>query len=216
MRPLLLITIMLLITACAASVALSQGLPLGVSLFIIGANQTEFDFDLDWNLASLQIIPNDTNVSRMLTPILGKYISVHYYNATDMADHWKVYNPSLPIWVTQDLTNLDEKKGFWIRINESVNLTVNGSQNSYNDIPIQPDWNMVGYPSLFKRNVTVALTSIWGNFSSVHMYNATDMADHWKVYNPALPDWVVQDLLWLVPKHGYWIRGNDTDTWRVE
>ncbi|MBN2566990.1 hypothetical protein JXB02_02810 [Candidatus Woesearchaeota archaeon] len=175
----------------------------------------EIEIELADNLISFVCNPTDPNISVVLAPIDGEYESAHHYDDEDPIDHWKVYNPALPGWVVQDLATLNSSMGFWLKMNASDNLTVTGSMTGNKFQPLGLDYNMVGYPTTVPMAINLSLASIENNYTSIHMYNASDTADHWKVYNPALPGWVVQDLTRTVPHQGYWIRMNQTEVWEI-
>ncbi len=130
------------------------------------------------------------------------------YNASDTTDPWKSYDPTLPMF--SDLDSLDEKTGFWIRMTANDTLTVTGSIPDSISIPLIGGWNLAGYPAA-TQPVADALSSINGSYVKVMMYNASDIADPWKSYDPTLP--LFSDLKNIVPGFGYWIRMDANDTW---
>jgi len=62
-----------------------------------------------WNLISLPLMHDDSNVNSALSPINGNYSIVWAYNASDTADHWKKYDPGAPFG--NDLTTMEAGKG---------------------------------------------------------------------------------------------------------
>ena len=84
---------------------------------------------------------------------------------------------------------------------------VRGLETNYNCSAFFMDgWNLISIPCLADNTSTESvLYSIEGNYSSIHTYDVNDYSDHWKVYNPDLPSWVVNDLVQINEKQGYWI-----------
>ncbi|MBN1810662.1 MAG: VCBS repeat-containing protein [Anaerolineae bacterium] len=80
------------------------------------------------------------------------------------------------------------------------------------EIPLYgPGWNMFAYPVQATRPVTEALVSLSGVYTTVYGYEATDIADPWKIYDVTVPDWV-NDLEALEFGRGYWIQVSETIT----
>ena len=56
------------------------------------------------------------------------------------------------------------------------------------EIPLQPGWNLIGYPvqtagvPTATRPISDVLASISGDYSVVYGYDATDTRDPWKLY----------------------------------
>jgi len=166
-----------------------------------------------WNLISYRLSPASTVITDVLSSIEGQYDLVYAYHASDVADPWKKYNTAAPSFLN-DLTDIDETIGLWIRATEPVTLTVSGSVPSSTDISLYTGWNLVGYPSQTTRAVTEALASIEGKYDLVYAYDAWDAADPWKKYNTAAPPFL-NDLTEMGPGWGYWIRVSEDCVWSV-
>jgi len=181
----------------------------------------EFQVNLDkdvplacgWNLVSIPVSPASTVITDVLSIIEGKYDLVYGYDASDAADPWKKFNTAAPSFLN-DLTDIDETMGLWIRATEAVTLTVSGSVPSSTDISLYTGWNLVGYPSQTTRPIDEALASIDGKYDLVYAYDAWDAADPWKKYNTAAPPFL-NDLTEMGPGWGYWIRVSEDCTWTV-
>ena len=167
-----------------------------------------------WNLISISVSPSSTVITDVLSSIEGQYDLVYAYHASDAADPWKKYNTAAPSFLN-DLTEIDETMGLWIRATEPVTLTVSGSVPSSTDISLYTGWNLVGYPSETTRPITEALASIEGKYDLVYAYDAWDAEDPWKKYNTAAPPFL-NDLTEMGPGWGYWIRVSEDCVWRVE
>jgi hypothetical protein len=154
-----------------------------------------------WNLISLPLMPEDTNITSLLSPINGNYSIVWEYNASDTSDHWKKYDPSVPFG--NDLTNMEPGKGYWIVMTSDDTLPISRAVPESVDIDLKIGWNLVGFNSLDSKPIAEALSSINGNYSIVWAYNASDTTDHWKKYDPSVP--FGNDLINMEPGRGYWI-----------
>jgi hypothetical protein len=95
-----------------------------------------------------------------------------------------------------------------------------GSVPATTDIALLVDvggWNLVGYPSAADRALPGALEDhgVGTDFSLVYAYHANDLADPWKLFDQAAPDWT-NDLIELSPGWGYWVKVSVDHTWSVE
>jgi len=167
-----------------------------------------------WNLVSIPLSPHSTVITDVLSSTDGKYDLAYAYDALDAGDPWKKYNTAAPSFLN-DLTDVDETIGFWIRCTEPVTLTVSGTVPSSPTISLYAGWNLVGYPSQTTRPIAEALASIDGPYDLVYAYDASDIADPWKKYNTAAPSFL-NDLTEMGPGWGYWIRVSEDCTWSVQ
>jgi hypothetical protein len=80
---------------------------------------------------------------------------------------------------------------------------------SHYELPLQPGWNLIGYPvqtanvPTATRPISLVLASIAGDYSIVYGYDAADMRDPWKLYTPQYN--VQSDLAALDFGRGYWL-----------
>lgn len=80
---------------------------------------------------------------------------------------------------------------------------------SHYDIPLQPGWNLIGYPVQGSRQITDALASIAGKYSMVFGFDdAGSPAEPWAAYLPGAGDWA-NDLREFRFGRGYWIYVTD-------
>ena len=171
------------------------------------ASGTTLNLYTGWNLISLPLIPEDTSITSLLSPINGNYSIVWAYNASDTADHWKKYDPGAPFG--NDLTTMEPGKGYWIMMTSNDTLFVTGDVPGSTDIILKAGWNLIGYNSLVGQPIENALASVSSNYSIVWAYNASDTADHWKKYDPGAP--FGNDLANLESGSGYWIMMTSDD-----
>jgi len=93
-------------------------------------------------------------------------------------------------------------------MNQDYNLTVQGIPA--NNVSLIPGWNLVGYNSRTPKNITEAMLSINGKYTSVWMYEN----NLWRFYDlNGLP--FLNNLETLRPGYGYWIYANSTSEWII-
>jgi uncharacterized repeat protein (TIGR01451 family) len=156
-----------------------------------------------WNLISVPLLPEDTTISSVMSPISGNYSIVWAYDAAE-GGVWKMYDPTAPIFVN-DLTEIQPGKGYWIMMTANDTLPVNGTLQD-NSFQLESGWNLIGYNSLSSKPIDSALAPISGNYSIVWAYDAGD-GGVWKMYDPTAPIFV-NDLTEMEPGRGYWIMVN--------
>lgn len=166
------------------------------------------DLKKGWNLVSFPHIVPDTALGTVLSSIDGDYNIVWHYNASETKDFWKVYNINKPP-AKNDLENLDNKIGFWIHITASGGTTLTLSDplpSSPQSIPLSPGWNLVGYPSLTKRDRTTALNNLTFNthVDSIWTHNAT--SNQWEEIGASD---------YFETGRGYWIHAIEECEWIV-
>ena len=156
-----------------------------------------------WNLISLYLYPTDAALPAVFTSITGQYNLVYAHNGCQPAAPWSKYDPAAPPYAN-NLTVVSVKQGLWLRAAAPATLTVTGRPPTSTRITLCTGWNLIGYPSATARPVAEALAGIAGKYNLVQTYDASDIADPWKEYNPANPG--AADLTTLQPWRGYWIR----------
>jgi hypothetical protein len=154
-----------------------------------------------WNMVSIPLEQVDTSVTSVLASIEGLWEVVKYYDSTDARDHWKTYRPGA---ATNDLTDIDHRMGFWIKITgQGVNLAVIGIVPTATNIPLYAGWNLVGYPTQATETLGNAM---WGT--------GADMADGFEAETPYIkeigPGYVMK------PGEGYWIHVAADTVWRID
>ncbi len=176
-----------------------------------GTHRASMPLVTGWNLIALPLHPTDSSLLQVLSSIAGQYSLVYAYNGCDVADPWKKYDPNAPPYVN-DLTQIDETLGFWIKMNIASTLTVTGTNPSPQAMALCTGWNLVSYPRLQTQPIATALASIAGRYNLVYAYDASDMNDPWKKYDPDAPPYA-NDLTEMRAGRGYWIRANQNCSW---
>jgi len=154
-----------------------------------------------WNLISIPLVSEDSSIGSVLSQVSGSYSIVWAYDASDSADPWKKYDPSVPFG--NDLSEIKPGRGYWIMMTADDILSVTGSLPEKSIPDMGSGWNLIGYNSLTEEPVADALSSVSGDYSIVWAYDASDSADPWKKYDPSVP--FGNDLTDMGPGKGYWI-----------
>ena len=163
-----------------------------------------------WNLISIPCSTNNQSVTSILNHVSGYFISIHSYNPLNSTDHWKSYNPTLPSWVVNDLIDISTDNGYWINVLSSSYLSVNGTIQKPATISLYNGWNLVGFISNQSRNISIALSSISGNYSLLSSYNSTNLT--FIVYDPNRSN---NNISELSPNRGYWINATSNIDWVI-
>ncbi|UCE39282.1 MAG: SBBP repeat-containing protein [Thermoplasmata archaeon] len=161
-----------------------------------------------WNLISIPMIQQNTNLGVVLSSISGYYDAIQWYDASATLDPWKHHQISKPFNLN-DLNDIEHKMGFWIHITKpgGVLFEYLGTHPTENQmITLYPGWNMVGYPSLTNYNITEGLNKL--TFS-------TDV-DAIITYNAAAQRWerLGESDYFQIGK-GYYIHAKSEYVWEV-
>jgi Zn-dependent M28 family amino/carboxypeptidase len=177
---------------------------------IIMNKKPTFDIPLSfgWNLISIPLLQSDTSVSNVFSSISGGYDAVQIYDSSDLVDPWNHNNNQKPIHFN-DLDQVDHKMGIWVHITEPAGVVLQCSgtlPSTDTSIPIFPGWNLVGYPSLRRRNRTTALNNL---------VFGSDIDAIW-TYDSQLRLWnEITELDEFEAGKGYWVHSKVPKTWTV-
>ena len=163
-----------------------------------------------WNLVSLPIVPGRSEVADVLQTIEGRYDVAMGHDAA--RDEWLWYDPAMPPECCT-LSTLDERTAFWILVREPVTLTVYGASPGSTDQQLRRGWNLVSYPATQSREVTEALSSISGYYTTVFEYEAS-WSTPWRRFSMEMPSWG-NTLTRLAPGYGYWVHVIDDCRLRI-
>ncbi len=166
---------------------------------ISAIRELEINLNAGWNLISIPLIPENSNIQAVLSSINNKYDSVWSYQE----GKWKYYIAGV---AGGALTTIEPGKGYWIKMKMAGKLTIRGNDSVSNTISLNKGWNLVGYNSLSPRTITEALTSIEGLYYSVWAYKD----DGWLRY---IESYGGNNLTEMVPYYGYWINAKDNCIW---
>ncbi|MBU0628021.1 MAG: S8 family serine peptidase [Nanoarchaeota archaeon] len=133
-----------------------------------------------WNLISIPLNLSNWTVSS----IFRNYSSIFTYDNR---------------WI--ELTNsskINETIGFWINILNNHTLQIEGKEFNNLTINLNQGWNLIGYPSLNKTNISEFFEG--ANITAAFAYNGT-----WLSYNPSRND-SLNTLKQMKPGYGYWVK----------
>ncbi|UCG69292.1 MAG: right-handed parallel beta-helix repeat-containing protein [Thermoplasmata archaeon] len=161
-----------------------------------------------WNLISIPYIQSDTFIGAVLESLKGSYDAVQSYDVTDFMDNWKHLNTKKASHLN-DLDRIDHTVGFWIHIIESSELLFEypGTPPTVNQtLTLYEGWNLIGYPSLTRYNLTKGLNNITfaQEIDSIWTHNAA--TQKWK-------ELTASDFFEI--GKGYWIHANVECEWEV-
>jgi len=128
-----------------------------------------------WNLLSipLNLINNSAN---------------YLFNNTNFSIYG--YNNS---WFVPD--EIDNKLGYWLKINESFNLTLIGNEIEDKSISLNEGWNLVGYPSVDEISIDESELKNHSVFTYIN--------NSWSSY---VLGRTFNSLNTLKPGFGYWVK----------
>lgn len=158
----------------------------------------EIGLNSGWNLISLPLIPQNSNIDAVLAGItdIAKVEIVKSYDS--ITGTWLSYVPAAE---TGNLTSMEDGKGYWVKMTEGGALNISGTQNPSAEVtprsyPIVGNtWNLIGFKSTQTMGVSEYITEI-GNTDVVWKY---DQDGYSSVYNNIYKDGV------LNPGRGYWL-----------
>ncbi len=162
-----------------------------------------------YNLISMPEEPADLDPAAVFAAIAGQLGRVEAYDACDLADPWKLYDPADP--TASDLTVADHKIGMWVEATTAAVLPSDGTLPATTSLQLCEGWNLIGFPAGQPRHPLAALAPIAGKWQRLFAYDVFDNVDPWEVYDPAVPDWA-NDLQLMQPGRGYWLLVTEATT----
>ena len=178
-----------------------------VELFPVQYKNCSFQLNPGWNMVSFYCFGLFVERNKALQSLGDTYNSLFMYQANDINDPWKSYNPGLPNWTIQQLNYMDRVSGYWINMNNESNFSYAGVYSDSN-IYVYNRWNLVGFPSIATANISDSLTDV--SFDMVKYYNTT--IDTWLTY-------IVNDsnntLNQFNTYNSYWIKVNGDQIWTI-
>ncbi|UCE72931.1 MAG: M20/M25/M40 family metallo-hydrolase [Methanomassiliicoccales archaeon] len=179
-----------------------------VSMVLIKKQTFDLWLSYGWNLISIPLIQQDTNLGPVLSSIDGFYDAVQWFNIDDTMDQWK-HNHTQKPQVMNDLDHLNHTRGFWIHITKPGGVLLQGTGSPFLEnqtVTLYPGWNLVGYPSASNKSREGALNNIDfpTEVDSIWSFNAE--TGQWKELGE-FDDFILGC--------GYWIRSVVKKTWQV-
>ncbi len=128
-----------------------------------------------WNLLSIPLILDDNSVASVFTGL--SYSKLFYYDSA-----WKVP------------TEIDNTKGYWIKMNNAATLTVEGLPPESTPPSLNTGWNLIGHHLLEEIDI---IGDIFEN-DTIYTYDGT-----WSSY---IPGRTFNSLTTFEPGYGYWVK----------
>lgn len=160
------------------------------------------------NLISFHCLISLSDRDYVLESIEGNYSAIYGYNPNAI-DSWISYNPNLPSYAVQDLTYIDNRRGYWLVMKDNSTFFHNGSVSNIETIPLSLNWNLIGYPRNESEDINVFLAEIQGNYTIIMTYNTS--SGFWQSAGPL----GLGTLENITPDKGYWIYMNASDQLNV-
>lgn len=136
------------------------------------------------------------------------YSAIYKYNANNINDSWDSYNPNLPSWTVQALTNLNRRYGYVVVMNSDGEYFEEGYAFVSTNITLRPGWNFIGYPSNSEMNISNALSQIDGIYTRAEAYTNVNETKTWLFYVPESGG----TLQFMTPMVGYWVHVNQSSS----
>ena len=110
------------------------------------ASTFEVELAQGWNKFSIQVRPVDTAIEEVLKSIEWQYEIVRRYDAVaDPENPARTYVPDMP--EESDLTDIDHKHGYWIKMYDGATLEVDGAGENIEstEIEMANGWSFISY-----------------------------------------------------------------------
>ena len=203
-------------------------------VFASGAFTTSIDLYTGWNLISAPLnfttwgLGNESVVGDPLnvTP-KNSLTSIYRYNSSteqfEKCDHLGDWGWA-PATGSENFTNLEPCRGYWVWAKNDCNLTFTGTVPSDINVTLDANWNLIGWDSLEKAllgqesvvgdplNVTTknSLSSIYRYNSSTGLFEKCDRLEDWGWW----PATGAENFTELEPGRGYWVRAKNACLWQ--
>ncbi|NQE52964.1 Cell surface glycoprotein, partial [ANME-1 cluster archaeon GoMg3.2] len=120
----------------------------------IDVEQNSYSIQLHsgWNLISIPLVPEDTNIDSVFSSMTGNYSIVW---TTTSTGGWKSSNQAFG-----KLTEITVDKGYLIYMTAPDTLVIEGTKPDTTTIDLVNGWNLVGYPSRATRSITDVLSGV--------------------------------------------------------
>ena len=165
-----------------------------------------------WQLISLSVVAESTEIAAVFASIDGKYDRLYLYDGCQPDAPWATYNRNIPTHLNT-LTDIDHTQGLWVHMTENATLTVSGTIPLNTSMTLCPGPNLVGYPQDLPQSVATLFSGDHDQLVSIYSYNSDDPnGDVWKRYAPDAPT-PLNDLSELTPQKGYWITVKQNIVW---
>ncbi len=182
---------------------LGSELPIGYAYF----EERSIDLVSGWNFIGLPLSPASSDIDYILADIIDDVEVAWYYNGA--TDTWYYFIPDGP----QNLTEMTEGKGYWVKITNPCTLIVDGTEPPLPyDIPLVADWNLISLPETpSPSTIGDVLADIINDVEVVWYYDGA--TDTWFYYIPGGPP---PSLTEMTEGNAYWIRMTAPNTLTID
>ena len=143
---------------------------------VIYVNEGQYELILSegWNLVSLPKIEN-TSINEVIK-LFGNFERIVALKNGEWYAYDTVYSQN------SNLNELSEAEGFWIKMNEETNISIENESAGYVTFNLTKGWNLIGYPSLEVQYVNDLFQDVIEDIELLYIFNNT-----YKSFNPNLP-----------------------------
>lgn len=111
-----------------------------------------------WHIVSIPLVVDNDSIGSVFQTV--SFSELRRYSSSGVNDEWQHYSSIKPY---QDFSYITVQEGYWINVTDDSNLTVAGIVPVNVSIPLSQGWNLIGYPSMFPRQLGGLLTSVQWN-----------------------------------------------------
>ncbi|MFC1902645.1 SdrD B-like domain-containing protein [Chloroflexota bacterium] len=161
-----------------------------------------------WNLISIPLIPESTDVEGIFAGIINNIETVWSYNGSTGV--WHNYNPEA---LEPELSHMNQDDGYWVKVTDPCTVTIRGRKELLpKNITLSSGWNLIGLPFIAEPQITSdTLSSVMNKLYTTWSYDASSGV--WHNYNPEALE---PELSHMNHDDGYWVKVTDPCTLTIE
>ena len=161
-----------------------------------GLTEQVIEFPLGWSLFSTFIVPDDSDISSVLAPIISNIILAK--DNTGLA--------YLPEWEFNGIGDIQIGQGYQVKTNAEINLSLQGNQilPEENTVELLLGWNILGYLRTQAAPANLVLAQLVAQNNLVIAKNGNGDA--------YLPQWEFNGIGTMKPGEAYQIKTNTAAT----
>ena len=169
----------------------------------ISSYTQSINLNLNWNIISFNVLPDDNNLLNILQPLADSGLLIK------VIDESGSFIQNLPeIGWMNTIGDMMLTEGYYIKVPEQTNISTLGLRpETPFSIPLQLGWNMIGYPLQNSQNSTTAIQEL---VNSSHLIKIIDESGGFIQYIPTI-GWI-NTIGDFEPGEGYYIKLNSNDT----
>lgn len=133
------------------------------------SDECRLDFKQGWNLFSLCSNLNDPDLTKVLSPINGKYRYIMEWDKVDQS--FEIYSPRA---LAKPFTNLNDNLSYFIYMYEPASLKVLGPDPGTETRNLIIGWDTPAYQYRISTTITVMIRDVINNFRYLMKWDATN------------------------------------------